>query len=58
MKWLFFVVVAFACFMLATTFFLLEFGDLSESFLSAGGALGGFVIAYLMQTNYSVLDEG
>lgn len=57
MKWLFFVVVALACTLLGLTMILLDLGVLSASAICALGALAGFLVAYRMQSHYSILDD-
>ena len=57
MKLVFMMVVIVACFMLGAAMVFVDNGILRDSVVCGLGALFGFLLAYQMQSKYSILDE-
>ncbi|WP_154650904.1 hypothetical protein [Reinekea blandensis] len=57
MKWVFFFVVMAACLLLGTAMVLIDHGVIRDSAICGVGALVGFLIAYQMQSRYTILDD-
>ena len=57
MKWLFLLIIIIAVFMLGAAMVFIDAGILRDSVICGLGALLGFLIAFRMQTRYTLLRD-